>query len=199
MKTIYSICARTGFFFTFLLLAISLMAQNIQVKGLVKDPAGEAIIGASVVVIGTTNGSITDLDGKFSLSDVPSGATITVSYIGYISQEKKASATPMEFILKEYTKTLDEIVVVGYGTTKKSSISGAVASVKADELPTAASASVGSMLRGRSSGMNITQNSANPDGSMNISNRGGLKGQSPLIVIDGVPQLSTKTVPAGTA
>lgn len=71
MKTIYSICARTGFFFTFLLLAISLMAQNIQVKGLVKDPAGEAIIGASVVVKGTTNGSITDLDGKFSLSDVP--------------------------------------------------------------------------------------------------------------------------------
>ena len=169
MKTIYSICARTGFFFTFLLLAISLMAQNIQVKGLVKDPAGEAIIGASVVVKGTTNGSITDLDGKFSLSDVPSGATITVSYIGYISQEKKASATPMEFILKEDTKTLDEIVVVGYGTTKKSSISGAVASVKADELPTAASASVGSMLRGRSSGMNITQNSANPGGSMNIS------------------------------
>ena len=147
MKTIYSICVRTGFFFTFLLLATSLMAQNIQVKGLVKDPAGEAIIGASVVVKGTTNGSITDLDGKFSLSDVPSGATITVSYIGYISQEKKASATPMEFILKEDTKTLDEIVVVGYGTTKKSSISGAVASVKADELPTAASASVGSMLR----------------------------------------------------
>lgn len=119
MKTIYSICARTGFFFTFLLLATSLMAQNIQVKGLVKDPAGEAIIGASVVVKGTTNGSITDLDGKFSLSDVPSGATITVSYIGYISQEKKASATPMEFILKEDTKTLDEIVVVGYGTTKR--------------------------------------------------------------------------------
>lgn len=74
MKTIYSICARTGFFFTFLLLATSLMAQNIQVKGLVKDPAGEAIIGASVVVKGTTNGSITDLDGKFSLSDVPSGS-----------------------------------------------------------------------------------------------------------------------------
>ena len=63
MKTIYSICVRTGFFFTFLLLATSLMAQNIQVKGLVKDPAGEAIIGASVVVKGTTNGSITDLDG----------------------------------------------------------------------------------------------------------------------------------------
>ena len=76
--------------FTFLLLATSLMAQNIQVKGLVKDPAGEAIIGASVVVKGTTNGSITDLDGKFSLSDVPSGATITVSYIGYLSPREES-------------------------------------------------------------------------------------------------------------
>ena len=81
MKTIYSICARTGFFFTFLLLATSLMAQHIQVKGLVKDPAGEAIIGASVVVKGTTNGSITDLDGKYSMTDLPSLEKINGSYI----------------------------------------------------------------------------------------------------------------------
>ena len=199
MKTIYSISKKAGLLLSFLLLAVSLMAQNsIHVKGVVKDPVGEAIIGASVVVKGTTNGSITDLDGHFNLSDVPSGAVITVSYIGYVSQEKKATTT-MEFILKEDNKTLDEIVVVGYGTAKKSSISGAVASVKADELPTAASASVGSMLRGRSSGMNITQNSANPGASMNISIRGGLSGQNPLIVIDGVPQVSSKTVTAGTA
>ena len=199
MKTIYSISKKAGLLLSFLLLAVSLMAQNsIHVKGVVKDPVGAAIIGASVVVKGTTNGSITDLDGHFNLSDVPSGAVITVSYIGYVSQEKKATTT-MEFILKEDNKTLDEIVVVGYGTAKKSSISGAVASVKADELPTAASASVGSMLRGRSSGMNITQNSANPGASMNISIRGGLSGQNPLIVIDGVPQVSSKTVTAGTA
>ena len=108
MKTIYSISKKAGLLLSFLLLAVSLMAQNsIHVKGVVKDPVGEAIIGASVVVKGTTNGSITDLDGHFNLSDVPSGAVITVSYIGYVSQEKKATTT-MEFILKEDNKTLDE-------------------------------------------------------------------------------------------
>ena len=199
MEKYIQLVKKAGLMLSFLLMTTSLIAQGIQVKGVVKDPAGEVIIGASVVVKGTTNGSITDLNGHFNLSDVPSGAVITVSYIGYISQEKKATTAPMEFTLKEDNKTLDEIVVVGYGTAKKSSISGAVASVKADELPTAASASVGSMLRGRSSGMNITQNSANPGASMNISIRGGLSGQTPLIVIDGVPQASSKTVTAGTA
>lgn len=200
MKTIYySTSKMAGFLLSFLLIATSLMAQSIQVKGVVKDPVGEAIIGASVVVKGTANGSITDTDGNFNLPDVPSGAIIIISYIGYISQEKKVSAAPMEFILREDNKTLDEVVVVGYGTTKKSSISGAVASVKVDELPKAASASVGTMLRGRSSGMNITQNSATPGSSMSIQIRGGLSGQSPLIVIDGVPQAPSKTLSTGTA
>ena len=112
MKTIYSISKKAGLLLSFLLMTVSLIAQNsIHVKGVVKDPLGEAIIGASVVVKGTTNGSITDLNGHFNLSDVPSGAVITVSYIGYISQEKKATTAPMEFTLKEDNKTLDEIVV----------------------------------------------------------------------------------------
>lgn len=146
MEKYIQLVKKAGLMLSFLLMTTSLIAQGIQVKGVVKDPAGEVIIGASVVVKGTTNGSITDLNGHFNLSDVPSGAVITVSYIGYISQEKKVTTAPMEFTLKEDNKTLDEIVVVGYGTAKKSSISGAVASVKADELPTAASASVGSMV-----------------------------------------------------
>lgn len=199
MKVIYLINKKGRLLLSFLLMATSLMAQNMQVKGVVKDPMGDVIIGASVVIKGTGNGSITDMNGNFILSGVPSGAVISISYIGYLSQEKKAVASPMEFTLKEDNKTLDEVVVVGYGTTKKSSISGAVSSVKADELPTAASASVGSMLRGRSSGMNITQNSATPGSSMNIQIRGGLSGQSPLIVIDGVPQASSKTLSSGTA
>lgn len=199
MKTRYSTSKKVGFLLFLFFMATSLMAQTLQVKGVVKDTAGEAIIGASVMVKGTTNGSITDMNGNFILSGVSSGAMISVSYIGYLTQEKKAIASPMEFVLKEDNKTLDEVVVVGYGTTKKSSISGAVSSVKADELPTAASASVGSMLRGRSSGMNITQNSATPGSSMSIQIRGGLSGQSPLIVIDGVPQAPSKTLSAGTA
>lgn len=171
--------------------------QNMQIQGEVKDKSGECIIGASVVVEGTNNGTITDFDGKFVLSDVSANAIIRVSYVGYISSSMKASSI-MNFVLKEDTEILDEVVVVGYGTTKKNNISGAVSTVKVSELPIAASASVGAMLRGRSSGVNITQNGANPGAALSISVRGGLSGQAPLIVIDGVPQVSSKTVSTGT-
>ena len=110
MEKYIQLVKKAGLMLSFLLMTTSLIAQGIQVKGVVKDPAGEVIIGASVVVKGTTNGSITDLNGHFNLSDVPSGAVITVSYIGYISQEKKVTTAPMEFTLKEDNKTLDEIV-----------------------------------------------------------------------------------------
>lgn len=181
-----------------LLLALAAGAQTLAVKGSVKDANGEGIIGASVMIKGSRTGTITDLDGNFQLNSVPTGALLTVTYMGYEPQEKKA-APKLDFVLKENAALLDEVVVVGYGVQKKSNISGAVATVKADELPTAASASVGSMLRGRAAGMNITQNSATPGGSLNISIRGGLSGQQPLIVIDGVPQVQSKTVSAGTA
>lgn len=198
MRTIlHNLSKRAFLLAAFLVAAASLMAQTLTVKGTVKDEMG-CVIGASVVVKGTTNGVITDMDGNFTLPNVPADAIIQVSYIGYKTQEKPA-APVMEFLMSEDTEMLDEVVVVGYGTQKKSSISGAVASVKADELPTAASASVGSMLRGRAAGMNITQSSATPGASLNISIRGGLSGQAPLIVIDGVPQVSSKTLSAGTA
>lgn len=181
-----------------ILMATTLMAQTITVKGNVSDEHGEGIIGASVMIKGTSTGTITDLDGNFTLPGVPQTAVISVTYMGFEPQEKKAAAK-LSFTLKEDAAVLDEVVVVGYGTQKKSSVSGAVASVKADDLPTAASASVGSMLRGRAAGMNITSNSATPGSSMSISIRGGLSGQNPLIVIDGVPQVQSKTVSAGTA
>lgn len=198
MKTIHLYARHLGLVLFLLLMTVSLAAQTIQVKGVVKDKSGETVIGASVQVKGTASGTITDLDGNFVLPDVKKGSVIVVSYIGFVTQEKEASST-MEFILSEDSEMLDEVVVVGYGTQKKSSISGSVASVKADELPTAASASVGAMLRGRAAGMNITSTSANPGGSMSIAIRGGLSGQAPLIVVDGVPQVSSKTVMAGTA
>ena len=198
MRTIIHTLSKRAFLLAaFLVAAASLMAQTLTVKGTVKDNMG-SVIGASVVVKGTTNGVITDMDGNFTLPNVPADAIIQVSYIGYKTQEKPA-ASVMEFLMSEDTEMLDEVVVVGYGTQKKSSISGAVASVKADELPTAASASVGSMLRGRAAGMNITQNSATPGASLSISIRGGLSGQAPLVVIDGVPQVSSRTVSTGTA
>ncbi|MCC8118599.1 MAG: TonB-dependent receptor [Bacteroidales bacterium] len=172
--------------------------QAITVQGTVIDTEGEPLIGVSIKVKGQELGVATDIDGHFTLLNVASGSIITAAYVGYQTQEKTAAST-MQFVMEEDNKLLDEVVVVGYGTQKKSTISGAVSSVKADKLPSAASESLGTMLRGRAAGMNITQNSANPGGSLNISIRGGLSGQAPLVVIDGVPQVSSSTVSTGTA
>lgn len=173
-------------------------AQNITVHGTVSGSDGDPLIGASVKVKGQPIGVATDINGEFTLSNVAPKAVVQVSYVGYLSQEKTASAE-MTFVLQENDKMLDEVVVVGYGTQKKSTLSGAVSTVKADQLPSAASESLGTMLRGRAAGMNITQSSANPGGAINISIRGGLSGQQPLIVIDGVPQVSSSTLSTGTA
>ena len=176
--------------------SLSAFAQ-ITVTGTVTDKTGEPLIGASVLVVGTQNGIATDLDGNFILKDVAEGAIIRASYVTYKEQEQKA-APKMHFVLEENSELLDEVVVVGYGSMKKSNLSGAVASVKADDLPSAGSASVGEMLRGRAAGMNITSSTAAPGGQMNIAIRGGLSGQQPLIVIDGVPQAPHSKVSAGT-
>ncbi|MDR0894648.1 MAG: TonB-dependent receptor [Prevotellaceae bacterium] len=200
MNTLYSLVKKPTLWMLFALLSpsASLTAQTaMQVQGTVKDSRGDAIIGANVVVDGTTTGAITDIDGRFTINGVPAGASIKVSYVGYITQTQRAAAV-MNFIIVEDAETLNEVVVVGYGTTKRSNISGAVASVKADELPTAASASVGEMLRGRAAGMNITSNSAAPGSTLNIAIRGGLSGQAPLIVVDGIPQAPTSNISSGT-
>ena len=100
-------------------------AQTIKVNGRVTDDLNEPMIGVSIFEKGTTNGVITDMDGNYSLS-VKEGATIVYSYIGYLTQEKKAVAGVMNVILKEDTKTLDEVVVVGYGVQKKTTLTGAI-------------------------------------------------------------------------
>ena len=185
---------------TFLCFIVTAMvAQTITLKGTVKDETGEGAIGATVMAEGTSNGTVTDLDGNFELKDVNIGQNIIVTYVGYESLTVKVTgAGHLDITLKPDNAVLDEVVVVGYGSQKKSNISGAVSTVKADELPKAASGSLGEMLRGRSSGMNITSNSASPGSSLNISIRGGLSGQKPLIVIDGVPQLQSGASGSGT-
>ncbi len=193
MKTIY----RLSTVLAAMLLAVGLSAQNINVKGVVNDASGQPVIGAGVMIDGTMQGAVTDLDGTFVLENVQEGANITASALGYLAVTQPASAV-MTFVLQTDTKMLEEVVVVGYGAMKKSNITGAVETVKADKLPKAASASVGSMLRGRAAGMEITQNSATPGGSLNIAIRGGLSGARPLIVIDGVPQVHSNTLSAGT-
>ncbi|WP_373724621.1 carboxypeptidase-like regulatory domain-containing protein, partial [Bacteroides heparinolyticus] len=107
--------------------AVAEQQQTITVNGLVVDATGEPVIGASVVEKGTSNGIVTDLDGKFTLNVKP-GATLKISFIGYQPQEVKATPT-MKIVLKEDTELLDEVVVVGYGTQKKGNLTGAVATV----------------------------------------------------------------------
>ncbi len=166
------------------------------VKGVVYDENGEPVIGANVVIEGTTTGTITDFDGNFEI-DAQAGQKLVFSYMGYISQTL-AAADNMRVDLVPDTKVIDEVVVIGYGASKKSNISGSVETVKAEDLPKAASASVGEMLRGRTSGMFIQSTSASPGASQNITIRGGLSGQKPLIVIDGVPQIQAKNLSSGT-
>lgn len=187
------------FVIAFAVIALSVLPAlaQITVTGTVTDKTGEPLIGASVLVVGTQNGSATDLNGNFTLKNVAEGAIIRASYVTYKEQEQRA-ASKMHFVLEENSELLDEVVVVGYGSMKKSNLSGAVASVKADDLPSAGNASVGEMLRGRAAGMNITSSTAAPGGQMNIAIRGGLSGQQPLVVIDGVPQAPHSKVSAGT-
>ncbi|HJF98672.1 MAG TPA: TonB-dependent receptor [Bacteroides clarus] len=187
------------FVIAFAVIALSVLPAlaQITVTGTVTDKTGEPLIGASVLVMGTQNGSATDLNGNFTLKNVAEGAIIRASYVTYKEQEQRA-ASKMHFVLEENSELLDEVVVVGYGSMKKSNLSGAVASVKADDLPSAGSASVGEMLRGRAAGMNITSSTAAPGGQMSIAIRGGLSGQQPLVVIDGVPQAPHSKVSAGT-
>lgn len=188
MKRIYSILA------LLLVFIVSAVAQTFTLKGNVKDEFGEGVISATIKVEGTSIGTVTDLDGNFELKGVSVGQTIAISYVGYQTELIKiASESPINVSIKPDAKIIDEVVVVGYGATKKSNISGAVSTVKTDELPKAASASLGEMLRGRAAGMNITSSSASPGSALNITIRGGLSGQRPLIVIDGVPQVSTNT------
>ena len=178
--------------------AISLSAQSV-VKGTVTDSAGETLPGAVVMVSGTSNGTITAVDGRYTLSGVPSDAVLLVSMMGYLDATEPVNGRGViDFVLQDDAMMLEEAVAIGYGTTKKSNLTGAVTAVDASELTAAGNASVGEMLRGRAAGMNITSNSAAPGASLNIAIRGGLSGAQPLIVVDGIPQAATSSVSSGT-
>lgn len=175
--------------------------QEITVKGMVVDVNNEPVIGASITVEGTTGGAITDLDGKFTLKTSPK-AELKISYIGYLDQHVKAKANQvLRIVLKEDTQMLDEVVVVGYGTMKKSDITGSVTSVKLDDLKEGATTSVDQMLMGKSAGVNVVQNSGEPGGGFSVNIRGASSvngGVSPLYVIDGVPIDNSRPVSTGS-
>ena len=163
-------------------------AQQISINGIVKDTSGEPIIGANVIVKGTTNGTITDLDGNFQLSADPD-VTIIVSYVGFQTQELPAQPV-MNIVLKEDSELLDEVVVIGYGSVKKDDLSGSVVAIKADDINKGAVTSPQELMQGRVPGLYVSAGDGQPGAGSNIRIRGGASlnaSNDPLIVIDGVP------------
>ncbi|WP_279113529.1 SusC/RagA family TonB-linked outer membrane protein [Bacteroides acidifaciens] len=154
-----------------------------KITGVVNDQNGEPIIGATVKEKGGVNGTATDLDAKFAL-EVSPGAVLEISYIGYQTQEVKVGdRTALAITLIEDQQVLDEVVVVGYGTTSRKNLTTAIATVKTDKISKAANSSVASMLLGRAAGLQATVNSTQPGGEIKISIRGG---ENPIYVVDGV-------------
>lgn len=168
---------------------VYVVQQDNTCTGVVVDQNGESVIGASVVVKGTTNGTITGIDGDFIVPNVKKGDVIVISFVGYAEQQIVWDGKPMKVTLKEDTETLDEVVVVGYGVQRKSSITGSIASVKADKLKTVTTPTVANMLQGKVAGVVVTPTSGQPGAKVSIRVRGtgSLRGNTePLWVIDGV-------------
>lgn len=175
-------------------MANNLLVKNVQmqqspVTGVVKDAFGEPLMGVNVIVKGTTIGAVTDIDGQFSF-DAPAGSTLLVSYIGFQSEEVKVKGKgPLSIVLKEDSEAIDEVVVVGYGVQKKSDVTGALSSVKGEDLTKLSISRTDQALQGQMAGVMVQNSVGAPGESPNILIRGGnsLKGSnSPLVVIDGV-------------
>lgn len=167
-----------------LLMSVVAFAQN-QIKGHVADATGEPIIGANVTVKGTTTGTITDIDGNFTLEVGSTDGTLVVSFIGYKSVEAKMNGTaPINVVLQEDTETLDEVVVVGYGTQNRKSLTGAISDVKSESLTRSVSTTTAGALTGKIAGISTRAKDARPGKGINleIRNMG-----TPLFVIDGIP------------
>ena len=148
-----------------------IIEQSDICQGVVKDANGESIIGASVLVKGTTNGSITGLDGDFSLRNVKKGDIIVVSYVGYQSQEIAWTGEPLNIVLKEDAEVLDEVVVIGYGAVRKADMAGSVAVLDNKNFKDQPITQVADALQGRVSGVHV-ENSGVPGGSVKIRIRG---------------------------
>ena len=169
------------------LLSVQAFAQGITVKGVVKDNTGEPVIGANVLVKNTTNGTITDFDGNFTLN-ANKGDIVVISFIGYKTQELPAAAM-MNVILKDDSEMLDDVVVIGYGSVKKNDATGSVTAIKPDELSKGITTNAQDMLAGKVAGMSVISNDGTPGGGSQIRIRGGSSlnaSNDPLIVIDGL-------------
>lgn len=173
------------------LFSLGAFAQNLTVKGVVKDVSGEGIIGATVNVSNNASiGTITDVDGNFLLDNVPNGSLLEVRYIGYVSQQKKVEGNKFLVItLVEDSKTLDEVVVVGYGVQKKSVVTASIAKVDSDVLTQTAPMRVDNALRGLASGVQVIAGDGQPGSGTRVRVRGigTINNSDPLYIVDGMP------------
>jgi len=170
-----------------LLISFCVMAQK-TVSGVVTlEDTGEPEPGVNVIVTGTSTGTITDIDGNYSLT-VPEGKTISFSYIGYVGQTLKVNSGKIDVVMSPDNKILDEVVAVGYGTMKKSDLTGAISSVKSDALQKSASSGVDQALQGRAAGVTVNANSGQPGAAAEVRIRGigTINNSSPIYVVDGI-------------
>ena len=195
---------RKNHFQLFGLLALLLLlpglsfAQNLRVSGRVLDDQGEGVIGAGVVIQGTTNGTITDMDGNFSLPSVPRGATLEISCVGFATQVVQVTGPTLNVVLLPDTRALDEAVVIAYGQQKKVTITGAVSAMGNDDLMKAPVANVANALQGNLPGVAAVGQSGMPgadDPVIRIRGIGSLNSAEPLVLVDGVDVLSRSSMP----
>lgn len=190
MKHLQTGIARKFFFLMVgLLFSVGLNAQTITVSGVVSDPSGEPLIGASILAQGTTVGTSSNIDGEYTINVAPD-ATLVVSYVGYDTQNVPVDGrTSINVTMQENSVMLNEVVAIGYGTVKKSDATGSVAVIKPDEIEAGLATSVQDMLVGQTPGVVVTQ-AGGPEGGGTIRIRGGSSlnaSNDPLIVVDGVP------------
>ena len=171
--------------------SVSPASDTQNITGIVKDKSGVPIIGANILVKGTTNGTITDMDGRFMFSDIPTTSVLQVSYIGYKTQEINISGqSTLDIILREDLEALDEVVIVAYGTQNKRDVTGSMESVKFDELQDIPVAQFSQKMQGQVSGVQISQGTGKPGQGINVRIRGAASistTSTPLYVVDGFP------------
>ena len=166
--------------------------QNISITGNVKDKNGDPLIGVTVQVKGTTSGTVTDFDGNYVLNDISKKSVLVFSYIGMVTQEIEVKGqSSINVVLRDDSELLEEVVVVGYSTQKKVSVTGAVAAISNDQIKQSPSANLVGSLTGKLPGLSIMQNSGQPgeeDFQLRLRGASTMNGQNPLILVDGVPR-----------
>ena len=179
-----------GLLFLLSMLSLGAYAQTNSVKGVVRDGAGRTLIGVNVIEVGTTNGTITDIDGNYVIK-VPAQSKLQFSYLGYETKiVELGGKTNINVVLVEDNKVLEELVVVGYGTQRKEAVTGSVVSVKGDAMREIPAQNISQSLQGRVAGVEMSQTSSKPGAEMQIRIRGTrslIASNDPLVILDGIP------------